>query len=713
MLGPLLLTFGVLSAGPVSFTLRIAGDHAQFHPGEVIPIELEFSSSVANRYVLDSATYDRSGRLTLDEYRIEPIDRVGDPLLDMFAGFGGYLGGGIRGMPVLSSKPVIVKQQLNEWFRFDRPGTYRLFAVSRRVTDDTVSGEAGQLRLESNAVTFEIVPSDARWAASAIATAVGLLDSTGPVDDRREGCRILRYLATDAAVDEMVARYDDGRWGCQFDFMAGLFSAANRDRVVQQMEAAIMRGDRAVSASFLQTLGMLSVYLSHPEYRPVQTADTVGRLRPGGEMAGHRDLVDAEVARYRAKLLSSLPAKAGPARAIALADEFASGENEDLRPQLTASFLDLPAERQLPLLQSSWIRLRNEEMLPVLRQLVANEAAASSSLADIALRRLYDLAPDEARPIILHDIAVPRRGMTLKTLAMLPDRELRALDDRLAANVESASGFEDFSIRAELLQRYASAAVASRVLASVRDRLDTLACQPKAALLAYFLRVDPSIGAGLLNRALAVREPTGCYRSVLLDVAKLRVSPELEAAAITHLADSSPQVKANAAEMLGRYGSPAAAGPLRAAFERWHAAWAGRADDLRLRVTQPAPEREQSMVESRVFAALAAGQEWLTTARDIGILRRLCVTDGCQASADGMLAAAEGRDIHVVMLDADTASITIAQYQLDSITDLERKLAQYPAGTSFRLKVWGPRDVQTSVFERIQQSARAHGIVIQ
>src|SRR5438046_10574572 len=65
----------------VTLTVRIAEGRHQFRPGEIIPIELEFNSSVPKRFVADGATYDRSGRLTIDEFRIEPENAVTDPML--------------------------------------------------------------------------------------------------------------------------------------------------------------------------------------------------------------------------------------------------------------------------------------------------------------------------------------------------------------------------------------------------------------------------------------------------------------------------------------------------------------------------------------------------------------------------------------------------------------------------------------------------------
>src|SRR5688572_1971330 len=82
----------------VTLTLRLAEVRLQFTLGELIPIELEFSSATPKRFTVDGATYDRSGRLTIDELVIDRIDDVSDPMLDYFAASGGSIGGGIRGM---------------------------------------------------------------------------------------------------------------------------------------------------------------------------------------------------------------------------------------------------------------------------------------------------------------------------------------------------------------------------------------------------------------------------------------------------------------------------------------------------------------------------------------------------------------------------------------------------------------------------------------
>jgi len=101
----------------LSFTLRLKDGKAQFKQGEIIRIELGFASRVPNTYRLDAATYDRSGRLGIDTFYLDPRSSVVDPLRDYFSSVFGFIGGGGRAMPVLEEKPYTIPLELNEWFR--------------------------------------------------------------------------------------------------------------------------------------------------------------------------------------------------------------------------------------------------------------------------------------------------------------------------------------------------------------------------------------------------------------------------------------------------------------------------------------------------------------------------------------------------------------------------------------------------------------------
>jgi hypothetical protein len=432
-------------------------------------------------------------------------------MLDYFGSIGGSMGGGLRGIGVLGEKAFTVKLELNEWFRFDKPGIYTLAVKSRRVTDESVTPHA-VIPVESNTVSFEILPRSATWEAAELETACRIVDAKPLPLGARAGCRMMRFLGTEDAATEMIRRYGaDIDQGCDFDYMAGLFSAANRVAVVRALEAGLRAADQPVTGSYLRTLSTLSVYLQNPEFRPAQTRETKGRLVAGGELSRRSDLIDAALSMYGDTLTAAMPGKTDRARAITLAEAQAwvqrqpSVTSAASREQLAVAFLDLPVERQANLLEYQWRTVAGPAMLPALRRLVDAPPANAPSVPDLALRRLAQLAPDEARPRILREIQNPRHGATLKTLGSLRDVELPDLDDALAANFEASNS----EIHAALVQRYATRKIAARILASAGDKIGVMACSQQSSILAYFLRVDEAIGSTLLDRAMTSRA-TGC-----------------------------------------------------------------------------------------------------------------------------------------------------------------------------------------------------------
>jgi hypothetical protein len=113
----------------LTFTIRLKDDKVLFQQGEIIRVELAFSSTLPKTYQLNGATYDRSDRLDIDSYHVDPTDGVVDPLKDKVRN---WLGG-IRLEPILEEKPYLIVRELNEYLRFDKPGKYRLYVVSQRV----------------------------------------------------------------------------------------------------------------------------------------------------------------------------------------------------------------------------------------------------------------------------------------------------------------------------------------------------------------------------------------------------------------------------------------------------------------------------------------------------------------------------------------------------------------------------------------------------
>jgi hypothetical protein len=443
--------------------------------------------------------------------------------------------------------------------------------------------------------------------------------------------------------------------------------------------------DQAVSQSYLHTLAVLSVYVQHPELRAVQTPESKGKLVAGGPISKRQDLVQQAEAQYAATLASALPKKTAAARtvsALELRMRLASPALISQGRLIIDGFADLPPDQQTRLLEYEWRSLAHPDMVPVLQKL----ASRPGSVADLALRRLYELDPADGRARILREIANPQFGASLKTLGALPDAELRQLDDALAANVEKATDRLD-GVEIPLLSRYASSAVAPRMLARFGKRVGTMACRPQSYLLAYFLRTAPADGAALLDRVLASRTNTGCYQFVLSDVAELGMTPAIEGAALRSLDDPHPRVVQNAISALGQYGSAAARQPLRSRFERWSAEWRGRQDELRYNAFDKPnqPSAMQERIEAASIQALGGGMGWLTSAGEMAGLRALCVTDNCRAEAQRLAESAGGTTITIFTYD-DPPGFTarLAQYEVRSMDLLRVKLRQYTRDTAFK-----------------------------
>ena len=113
--GPLLpQTLPNPSPSDVKLTVTTKSNQSTFRIGEIVPLELAFTSSAQGKYQLDTASYDRSGRLNEENFIVEPGTGWDDPLGLYFHSYQGFLGGGLRGSETLSPKPALIRLELNE-----------------------------------------------------------------------------------------------------------------------------------------------------------------------------------------------------------------------------------------------------------------------------------------------------------------------------------------------------------------------------------------------------------------------------------------------------------------------------------------------------------------------------------------------------------------------------------------------------------------------
>ena len=688
----------------LTFRIELRGG-ARYHVGERIPVTLAFSSALPKTYRLDGGLYNRIGRLDLDKYRLFPA--AIDPVKDYFEWEGGM--GGLRVMPVLTEKPHEMTFDLNEWARFDAPGHYELFVQSHRLSYED-AGKTKDAQATSNRVSFDIAPADAAWEEATRRAATQAFDDAKDEEARSAAAPTLRFLATPAATKDMAARMRGGP--ADFQLQMGLVGARDRNVAIAAMEAELPRADFPVTLSFLQTLALLHAKKDHrPDPQFVRRRSVEGALatRVAASLAAKEPAAWAMTLDALLEVAWSFPAAAPPAWLLEIA------------PQIGDALAKVPPEEAQQLLDYRWRRFGGPALLPALRALV-DGSGTPPDLRRAALARIAALDPDFFRAKVKEIIrsGAPSLGVrAFEVVRALPDATLPELDDALATRLEACAppardpkcAYEDFTQAARLAARYATSAVRARIKAAC-PASERFAEDAGAALLAYFLRVEPAYAKVLAREVLErAKRKEGGLR-VLDQASEITMTPELEAVLLDALREPAADLAASAAETLGKRGSAAAEKPLWDRLEAWHARWEGRASELRYRANEElsADTTAEIRLESALARALSQGAGWLADAAKLERLARLVVSANEEQQAASAIGNWKVARIPMSFVRSDSGDFAmghIAQYNVASIEAATEKLAQFPAGTTFGW--WGEADGD---FEALRRFAEAHAMTI-
>jgi hypothetical protein len=567
-------------SGDVSLQLSSKNSQTVFREGEIIALTAEYSSASDKRYYLNTRGYDRSGRLNgMEVFCIDP-SAGDDPLSDYFNGAMGFIGGGLGGEQDLGSKTYPINLELNEWKSLP-PGSYRLSIVSHRVTVPTDNNPYGPsapvIPLRSNNVEFQVVKAEPEWQGEQLAAAEKALDSSDPTgDDAKHAARVLRFLRSEAATQELARRFFSGNdqpFG--WDFKFGLFGSPYRVTAIEGMKAGLKDPQHPVTQELVQTLATLEMQ-SDPKFR-LPKYDETNKETWMKARDEYFAAFNKQVADHISDVAVSLQGKTGKARAISVSELLQSdvtlnpAAKVQLRQMLLASWDSLSARQRNELIQYRWEQVGGLELLPILRSIVGDDPNSNHEIDKLdrasALRRIYELAPDQGRQLILHEIANPKGDIGIDVLGLLPERELPQAEQPLIAKLQSANGSDvDF----QLLERYASRRALPELKLVYEAHRGAWACAPQDAMLRYFLRVKPDYGVAQVSDALSQRKITGCYKFQLTGLNQDIRCPRLEQIAIDALNDPSPEVERNAAEALGKYGSGRAEAALWARLGKFH-----------------------------------------------------------------------------------------------------------------------------------------------
>ncbi len=159
----------------VNLMVRTHNGQSVFQIGEMIELELLFTSTSPKKYLVSTSTFDRP-----DHIAVEPLSGWYDPLSIFFRLCPVLFDGGLVGTQALSPKPTIVGLLLNEWVRFKDPGEYQITVQSGRAGRKNAKRV---LSLTSNRLSLRIVSATAQWQERTLRSALAVLDATGSATD--------------------------------------------------------------------------------------------------------------------------------------------------------------------------------------------------------------------------------------------------------------------------------------------------------------------------------------------------------------------------------------------------------------------------------------------------------------------------------------------------------------------------------------------------
>jgi hypothetical protein len=715
-------TLNPVAPGPLTLELRLNSSGSQFHLGEVIPIQLIFFSPEHRKY---PAYEDCTERHTY-QYHVPPEfeDRSIELDAGMFMdGLGMGCHGGVAEVDP-GDQPFVINKLLNDRFRMDKPGKYQVSVTTNRLG----------FPITSTSVELEILPSDPAWEESELKRAIALI---GSARDRgspawEQGCRVLRYLGSQAAEVEM-ARLEAGPTRCDFDIP--LINAVHRKVVLAELEKGLTDPALEISMNYLRTLAFVSLYEQHPGWYPVPVHNP-GQIESPETSAlwTKRGVREAEEIRYARLLADSLATKSPSARAFSLETLINLGRSlgtTEVPPDLVAAVL-----KQLPgtfakmswsgreyVLLNEWDVFEGPVMQSVLEDMIQGERWFGTNA--IALRRLNELSPVAARPAILRLLKEPitnssnpgfipisDRQEFIETLGMLPEKELPELDGIVQQRLQSAQNEVELEVWTGLLQRYSSAAIAGPLQPWFEARIGKIWCGAEANLLAYFLRIDPQDGAAMLRKVTQTDVP-GCLP--LKRLARIRMSQEVEKAALTALDDPRPAKVVEALGVLQSYGSPATEEPILRHFRQWHDSWASRAKEL-----DASAGSDQANVEVGYVCALGAAQTWRASEDDWQSFKGLCVTNSCKENAPRFMQCMGSR--YNLMIEISDPGhdfefrerVSIGNPGPGTLERLKEKMLQFPKGFVFTIDARNrEKHVIQRYYEELRPWAREHGFDLQ
>ena len=515
------LSPAVANPAGLEFTLKLPPGKTSFMQGETIPLSLSFVNSGPQTLGLNEFYRSPPTPLPFASFEVEPKEGTSNPLGDLPVPTFISIAGAIP-LPVrLAAIPTQEPFSLNEYVRFDRPGTYTIRAVTSRVfirPEATTPPRASLFPSgkpfisTSEPISIQIVPADPKWQMEQVQAwrafwakqkadfvrfdGKTALDTVRPAND-------LRFLNTRAAAQAMIDHLGQDAFlrnpGAEdYSWRSGFIGFSERAWLVSAMKDARARPDYPVTQGFMDILA---------------TLETLQNVAPGAKARLTGFGIDTGVANRAnwQQINEELKMKTGRARAVTLFSLLETAWNSPMGqapeiaarlPRLIAQvpdvFDDLPPSAQEYFIDDQpwskqWARVKSPRFAAPLRRLWDATHVEPNGLyryfPNAILHRLVEVSPSQGRALILKEMAAPHPRVSFEVLSLLPDKRLPQLQNLWLSHLNQDG--EDQDVAALLIGRYATDAIKAHVKAQYvqLQRNKMLSSSMNQGLSRYLARV--------------------------------------------------------------------------------------------------------------------------------------------------------------------------------------------------------------------------------
>jgi len=546
-----------VAANPKGVTLHLSldGDRKTFHRGEPIPVTLSFTCDKPKAFQLyhwniqDVYTFvfdPEKGVIELTSYPnkiqiFNPNTHVPDPI-------------------PLSKIPARTAALLNDEYRFDSPGHYRIFAVTDTLqqTDSVPAHSQSPVSVASDIAELDILPNDPVWEASQLNDIKSKLQSNNEAV-KAAAQRDLTFLCTNDAVTEILRLLKDSPRHPE-QLINSLADARDQHFVVRALRDTLSDPDFAVSDPLLKMFELRDINIRYPFAQIALERD------PGKALQKQRELMTIAIkaepviwGSYLRALQTGIEAKHGHAKAVSiitLLTNSAKGPHAVLMDATHRRRMADTLHSSLPVLsESEQSQLLSDPCWPVAKYAHLGKFLERASRLDIsingnhdtyrlrnaALRRLLEVRPKAARNIILNDIRSGDPKIDTEILEMLPDTEIPSLDPVFKKYLTPQEWTN--LLYSDLVYRYATRALERHIKSIYPELADT---ESNLYLLSYFLRVDEPYGRRMINRSLLKQLKEDWGVSLLSSLVFLNPTPAVKRIVRAHLHDRHKGIAYNA-----------------------------------------------------------------------------------------------------------------------------------------------------------------------